>query len=98
VSVDVTNTGVRAGAEVVQVYVRDVVSSVTRPVKELKAFEKVWLEPSETKTLTLSLGSGAFAFHDVGMHYVVEPGEFTIMVGTSSVDLVNLTLHVTPAS
>lgn len=98
VLVDVSNTGTRAGAEVVQVYVRDVVSSVTRPVKELKSFAKVWLEPGETRTVTLTLGTDAFAFHDVRMHYVVEPGEFMIMVGTSSADHVDLALHVTPAS
>ncbi len=93
---DVTNTGRRAGSEVVQVYVRDRASSVTRPVKELKAFAKVRLAPGETTTVSLDLGHDALAFHDVRMNYVVEPGEFTIMVGTSSrdEDLQTVTLFV----
>jgi beta-glucosidase len=96
VLVDVTNTGARPGTEVVQVYVRDVVSSVTRPVKELKAFEKVRLAPGETRTVALPLTADALAFHDVRMQYVVEPGEFRIMVGTSSrdADLHAVTLQV----
>ncbi|MDB4917844.1 MAG: glycoside hydrolase family 3 domain protein, partial [Gemmatimonadetes bacterium] len=96
VVVDVANTGSRAGSEVVQVYVRDVVSSVTRPVKELKAFTRVRLEAGQSQTVSLELGSEAFAFHDIDMNYVVEPGEFRIMVGTSSrdVDLDTVILHV----
>jgi beta-glucosidase len=96
VSVDVTNTGTRAGTEVVQLYIRDCVSSVTRPVKELKAFQKVALEPGETKTVTLPINCDSLAFHDLNMDYGVEPGEFTIMVGTSSrdCDLRSLTLRV----
>jgi len=97
VLVDVTNTGARRGAEVVQLYVRDVTSSVTRPVKELKGFEKVTLAAGETRTVALPVTADALAFHDVRLRYVVEPGEFTIMVGTSSqdVDLQSVTLHVT---
>ena len=83
---DVTNTGRRDGTEVVQVYVRDVVSSVTRPVKELKAFTKVFVPAGETRHVDLELTPAAFAFYDIDMRYVVEPGEFTIMVGTSSRD------------
>ena len=86
VLVDVTNTGKRAGSEVVQMYIRDCVSSVTRPVKELKAFQKVWLRPGEKKTVTLQISPQALAFYDVHMHYVVEPGDFEIMIGTSSRD------------
>ena len=86
VSVDVTNTGKRAGTEVVQMYIRDLVSSVTRPVKELKGFEKVSLKPGETKTVTLAITPESLAFYDVDMKYVVEPGEFEIMVGSSSRD------------
>ncbi len=97
VSVDVTNTGKRAGAEVVQLYIRDLVSSVTRPVKELKGFRKVWLEPGETTTVTLDITPALLSFYDVNMKYVVEPGEFAIMVGNSSrdADLQKLTLQVT---
>ncbi len=86
VLVDVTNTGKRAGSEVVQMYIRDCVSSVTRPVKELKGFQKVWLEPGEKKTVTLEISPEALAFYDVHMNYVVEPGDFEITVGNSSRD------------
>ena len=83
---DVKNTGEREGSEVVQLYVRDRVSSVTRPVKELKGFRKVRLAPGETATVELEITPESLAFHDVNMEYVVEPGEFAIMVGTSSRD------------
>ena len=98
VTVDVTNTGVRAGTETVQLYIRDVVSSVTRPVKELKGFRKVRLAPGETTTVTFDITPDLLRFWDVDMKYLVEPGDFTIMVGTSSrdADLHKLTLHVTP--
>ncbi len=86
VSVDVTNTGKRSGSEVVQMYIRDLVSSVTRPVKELKGFQKVALAPGETKTVTLDITPESLAFYDVEMNYVVEPGEFEIMIGNSSRD------------
>lgn len=86
VLVDVMNTGGRAGTEVVQMYVRDCVSSVTRPVKELKGFAKVSLGPGESATVEIAIGPDALAFHDIDMRYVVEPGEFAIMVGTSSRD------------
>ena len=86
VFVEVTNTGKRAGTEVVQMYIRDLVSSVTRPVKELKGFEKVWLAPGETKTVALDITAESLAFYNVQMKYVVEPGEFEIMIGTSSRD------------
>ena len=95
---DVTNTGARDGAEVVQLYVRDLVSSVTRPVKELKGFERVFLRAGETKTVTLDITPESLAFYDANMDYVVEPGEFAIMVGSSSrdCDLQRVTLHVEP--
>ena len=86
VMADVTNTGSRAGAEVVQMYVRDLLSSVTRPVKELKGFERVELQPGVTKTVELEITPDRLAFYDIDMNYVVEPGEFQIMVGTSSRD------------
>jgi beta-glucosidase len=94
---DVTNTGKRKGAEVVQMYIRDVVSSVTRPVKELKGFQKIMLAPGERKTVSFAITSDLLAFYDVNMNYVVEPGEFYIMVGNSSrdQDLMNVTLTVT---
>jgi beta-glucosidase len=83
---EVTNTGAREGSEVVQMYVRDLVSSVTRPVKELKGFRRVFLKPGETKTVALDIAPESLAFYDVNMKYVVEPGEFEIMVGNSSRD------------
>ena len=86
VMVDVTNTGKRAGSEVVQMYIRDCVSSVTRPVKELKGFRKVRLQPGETQTISLDITPESLAFYDLNMNYVVEPGDFEIMVGNSSRD------------
>jgi beta-glucosidase len=83
---DITNTGTRAGTETVQLYIRDLISSVTRPVKELKGFQKIELQPGETKTVTLDITPDALAFYDVRMKYVVERGEFEIMVGNSSRD------------
>jgi beta-glucosidase len=82
----VKNSGERAGTEVVQMYIRDVVSSVTRPVKELKGFAKVRLAPGESTTAAIPIDSSALAFYDVAMRRVVEPGEFRVMVGTSSRD------------
>ena len=95
--VDVTNIGKCAGTEVVQLYIRDCVSSVTRPVKELKGFQKILLQPGETKTVPLEITPEALACWDVRMKYVVEPGDFEIMVGSSSrdSDLQKLTLTVT---
>jgi beta-glucosidase len=86
VLLDVTNTGKRRGAEVVQMYIRDTVSSVTRPIKELKGFQKVGLEAGETKTVALDITPESLAFWDINMKYVVEPGDFEIMVGNSSRD------------
>ena len=95
---DVTNTGSRDGTEVVQAYVRDLVSSVTRPVKELKTFCKVRLAAGASTTVELPLPADSLAFHDIDMRYAVEPGEFAIMVGTSSrdSDLQTVTLRVEP--
>jgi beta-glucosidase len=85
VSVEVSNTGSRAGDEVVQLYVRDVVSSVTRPVKELRGFQRVSLAPGEKKTVTFTVGPRELSLIDQHMQRVVEPGRFELMVGTSSV-------------
>lgn len=86
VSATVTNTGDRPGSEVVQLYIRDRVSSATRAVKELKGFRKVWLSPGESTTVELAITPDALAFYNADMEYGVEPGEFTIMIGTSSRD------------
>ena len=94
VSVDVTNTGKVQGDEVVQLYIRDEVSSVTRPVKELRGFRRVTLAPGETKTVELSLGFSELAFLNRDMHRVVEPGSFKIMVGGNSRELIETKLNV----
>ena len=86
VAVDITNTGKVAGEEVVQLYVRDNFSSVTRPVKELKGYKRVALNAGETKTVTLTLNAESFAFYDIDFNYGVEAGDFTILVGNSSDD------------
>ncbi|MGH9826683.1 MAG: glycoside hydrolase family 3 C-terminal domain-containing protein, partial [Blastocatellia bacterium] len=87
VSIDVTNTGSKPGDEVVQMYIRDEVSSVTRPVKELKGFQRISLKPGETKTVSFDITSDKLAFYNLNMNRVVEPGVFDIMVGPSSVNL-----------
>ncbi len=87
VSVDVRNEGRRTGDEVVQIYVRDKESSVTRPVKELKAFRRVTLNPGEKQSVSFTLDHGAFELWNRQMKRVVEPGDFEIMAGSSSADL-----------
>ena len=94
VTVDVTNTGGRAGDEVVQLYVRDRVASVTRPVKELRGFERVTLAPGERKTVTFKVGPAALRFTSEHMERVVEPGLFDLMVGTSSKTAATVPLEV----
>ena len=93
---DVTNTGDRPGDEVVQLYVRDVVSSVTRPVKELKGFRRVSLGPGEGATVAFDVTPAHLAFHAIDMRCRVEPGEFRLMVGSSSrnEDLQTVTIRV----
>ncbi|MFL7792020.1 MAG: glycoside hydrolase family 3 C-terminal domain-containing protein, partial [Anaerolineae bacterium] len=87
-SVDVENTGTRAGKETVQVYVRDVQSRLMRPEKELKAFAKVALEPNETKTVTFTLNEEALSYYDPKLkRWVAEAGEFQILIGSSSRDI-----------
>jgi beta-glucosidase len=94
VEVDVANIGDRTGDEVVQLYIRDQVSSVTRPVKELKGFERVTLKPGDRRTVRFTLGPDAFALWDSAMREVVEPGLFDIMAGNSSVDLKTIVLEI----
>jgi beta-glucosidase len=85
-SVEVTNTGNRHGVEVIQLYVHDKVSSVTRPMKELKGFQRVELAAGETKNVTITLDASQLAFYNRKMEFIVEPGEFDVMVGNSSRD------------
>jgi beta-glucosidase len=95
VTVTVKNTSNRVGDETVQVYVRDKVSSVTRSVKDLKAFKRVTLAPGESKAVSFTLTPEAFQFWNDKMQRVVEPGEFEIMAGPNSVDLKSVTLTIT---
>lgn len=89
VRLTVTNTGSAIGKEVVQLYVKDCESSVIRPVKELKGFEKIELAPGESKEVTFSLDSRSFAFYSTAIHdWFVESGEFEIMIGKSSRDII----------
>ena len=86
VSVEVKNIGNVAGDEIVQLYISDKYSSVTRPVKELKEFQRVSLKPDESKVITFELDKSAFAFYDLDMNFIIEAGEFDIHVGNSSRD------------
>ncbi len=97
VSVDVTNTGSRAGDEVVQMYVHQRVSSVTRAVIQLKGFKRVRLNPGETRTVSFKVGAEELKLLNRDMRWVVEPGVFDIMVGASSVDTASVALSVVSA-
>jgi beta-glucosidase len=91
VTVEVQNVGQRTGDEVVQLYIKDVAASVTRPVRELKGFQRVTLTPGEKRQLRFELTPELLGFYNREMHFVVEPGEFRVMVGTSSADEHELT-------
>ncbi len=93
-SVSVTNTGKLRGDEVVQLYIRDEASSVTRPVKELKGFRRISIEPYETKIIEFAIGPEELSFLNRDMHRVVEPGRFKIMAGGNSEELIEATLTV----
>jgi beta-glucosidase len=94
VSVNVTNIGKVRGEEVVQLYIREEISSVTRPIKELRGFRRIILDPGQTKTVAFTLGFDDLSFLNRDMHRVVEPGTFKIMAGGNSVDLIETTLTV----
>lgn len=96
VTVDVKNTGKVRGEEVAQMYIRDEVSSVTRPVKELKDFTRISLEPGETRQVTFKITPQKLAFYNREMKRVVEPGTFQIMVGGNSVNLIGRPLLIEP--
>lgn len=83
-SVTVTNTGDRAGSEVVQLYIRDLVGSVTRPVKELKGFEKIYLQPNEPRTVRFTIAPEMLKFYNADLKFVAEPGDFDVMIGPDS--------------
>lgn len=84
VSAEITNTGDVAGEEVVQLYIRDRVASVARPVKELKGFEKISLKPGESKTVSFTLTDAELGFYNTKGEFIIEDGEFDVMIGTSS--------------
>ncbi len=86
-SIELTNSGKYNGAEVVQLYIRDVVGSITRPVKELKGFQKIDLQAGETKTVTFSITPNDLKFYNYDLKYDWEPGEFIIMIGGNSRDV-----------
>ena len=85
VCIDIRNIGSKAGAEVVQLYIKDLEASVTRRVKELKGFMKVWLEPGEQKTVSLYLGKEELSIWNNNMEFVVEPGNILVMAGANSI-------------
>jgi beta-glucosidase len=95
VSIDIKNSGNYDGEEVVQLYIRDDVASVTRPVKELKGFKKIFVKKGETKTVEFQIGKEQLAFYDRDMKWTVEPGTFRVYVGTNSVDVKEASFEVT---
>jgi beta-glucosidase len=94
--VKVSNSGDRAGDEIVQLYIRDLVSSVTRPVMELKDFQRISLAPGESRNVTFTITPDKLAYFGPDMKRIVEPGAFEVMVGPSSVTHRSVTLEVLP--
>jgi beta-glucosidase len=88
-TVKVTNTGIREGTEIVQLYIQDLVASVTRPMKELKGFQKIQLKPGETKSIVFEISPEMLSFYDINLKKVIEPGLFQVLVGGNSEDLVS---------
>jgi beta-glucosidase len=86
-SVTVTNTGTKEGKEVVQLYIRDLVGSVSRPVKELKGFQKISLKPGESRKVTFTIGVNDLKFYNSDLKWVSEPGDFKVFIGTNSSDV-----------
>lgn len=84
VTVGVTNTGARPGDEIVQLYIRDIVGSVSRPVKQLKDFARISLKAGETKDVTFTITPEQLKFYNSSLNYVAEPGDFEVMVGPNS--------------
>jgi beta-glucosidase len=87
VSCVITNTGTRAGEEVVQLYLRDKVASLVRPVKELRDFRKISLQPGESKTVQFTITRDKLSFYNEKLQWVAEPGAFELMIGSSSEDI-----------
>ena len=87
VSVTITNTGKYDGEEIVQLYLRDKVGSIARPVKELKDFRKIFLKAGESETVTFVIRKEKLSFYNQQLQWVAEPGDFQIMIGASSKDI-----------
>ncbi len=94
ITADIKNTGRRLGEEVDQLYIRDLVGSVTRPVKELKGFEKISLAPGQTKKVSFVLTTDDLKFYDINMNFVVEPGDFHLWVGPGSAEGLKETFEI----
>jgi beta-glucosidase len=82
--VNLTNTGTRSGKETVQLYIRDLVGSITRPVKELKGFQQITLQPGETKKVSFTISVDDLKFYNSDLKYTYEPGDFKVFIGTNS--------------
>jgi beta-glucosidase len=95
VSIDITNTGELDGDEIVQLYIRDMVSSVTRPVQELKDFARIHLNKGETKTVSFMITADKLQYFGLEMKRIVEPGEFEVQVGRSSTEYLSEKFEVT---
>lgn len=87
IKVNVKNSGSKDGAEVVQLYIRDMVGTITRPVKELKAFRKIFLKAGETQEVSFALSENDLKFYNDKLEFVAEPGEFKVFVGNSSANV-----------
>jgi len=94
VSVKVKNTGKYAGTEIAQLYIRDLVASVTRPVKELKGFKRIFLNPGETKTINFTIVPKSLEFYNIDMKKTIEPGKFNVMVGGNSEDILTNSFEI----
>jgi len=94
ISVNVKNTGTYSGTEIAQFYLRDLVASVTRPVKELKGFKRIFLKAGETKTIRFTITPGMLQFYNIDMKKTIEPGTFDVMVGGNSEDLISTSFEV----
>ena len=81
---EVTNTGAREGEEVVQLYIRDLVGSVTRPVRELKGFQKITLKPGESRKISFTISTNELSFYNNDLQFVAEPGDFKVFIGADS--------------
>ncbi|HVO74594.1 MAG TPA: glycoside hydrolase family 3 C-terminal domain-containing protein, partial [Ignavibacteriaceae bacterium] len=93
-AIDVTNTGKVSGNEVVQLYIRDLVASITRPVKELKGFQKIELKPGETRKIEFTITPDMLSFLDINLKKTIEPGEFNVMIGGSSEELLKASFEI----